>query len=44
LQENVPLDRVVFKKEVLDKYFIKYFIDGKGVALTVTAFDVDLIF
>lgn len=44
LQENVPLDRVVFKKEILDKYFIKYFIDGKGIALTVTAFDVDLIF
>jgi len=44
LQENVPAERVVLKTEIKDKYYLKYFIEGKGVALTVVAFDVDLIF
>lgn len=44
LQCSIPQDQIIFKRETVEQYEIKYFIEWKGISLTILESDVDLIF
>lgn len=44
LQCNIPLEHVVFKNETVQNYEIKYFVEGKGTAVSIFTSQLDSIF